>query len=416
MDSMLLMIVAIASLLLGVLVGLFLGRFDRRKNSETAASELPRLREQLRESETKRTAVETRLEEKDQNHKEKLELLKDARSQLLSEFKNAASEVIDQRQKKFSEMNSNQIGTLLKPLQEQIHKFQGHLQSTREKDSKEMGSLTQQLEQLMKLNQKMSTDAQNLTDALKGSNKTMGTWGELILQRVLETSGLERGREYEIQKEYRNAEGHKYRPDAVIFLPEKKNIIIDSKVSLVSYERAFHAIAENERMTHISDHLTSIKNHISNLSAKKYQELDGLNAPEFVLMFVPIEGALSSAIEAEQELFQLALNNRILLVSPTTLYLSLRIVEQMWKGDRQQKNAKSIATKAGALYNKFEGFVQNMQKIGDKIKDAHGAWEAGAKQLSSGKGNILGKVEELKKLGAETQKEIQEIKIDDSII
>jgi DNA recombination protein RmuC len=410
MDLTAALLLAAAVFLLGILIGLLSGmRVASRRQTDASPGEIRRLREQLSESERQRAVVTASREAEEKHHREQIGQLQNARNQLLSEFSAAAERIVDLRQKQLRDDGGRQIETLINPLKEQIRNFSDHLQEFRAREAQERGFLKRELEQLAELNRQMSDDAKQLSEALRGNNKTMGTWGEVILERVLESSGLERGREYELQKSFRAEDGRSYRPDAVLYLPEDRNVIIDSKVSLLSYERAFHAASEEERTAHISRHLDSLRQHIRELSAKPYAELRGLNAPDFVLMFVPVEGALGAAQQADPSLFQQGLDQRILLVSPTTLYLSLRIVEQMWKGDRQQRNARIIAKKAGALYDKFHGFIQDMQKIGDKLDEARSAWISGSRKLSSGRGNLINRIQVLKDLGAESSKEIQEI-------
>jgi DNA recombination protein RmuC len=410
MDLTAALLLAAAVFLLGILIGLLSGmRVASRRQTDASPGEIRRLREQLSESERQRAVVTASREAEEKHHREQIGQLQNARNQLLSEFSAAAERIVDLRQKQLRDDGGRQIETLINPLKEQIRNFSDHLQEFRAREAQERGFLKRELEQLAELNRQMSDDAKQLSEALRGNNKTMGTWGEVILERVLESSGLERGREYELQKSFQAEDGRSYRPDAVLYLPEDRNVIIDSKVSLLSYERAFHAASEEERTAHISRHLDSLRQHIRELSAKPYAELRGLNAPDFVLMFVPVEGALGAAQQADPSLFQQGLDQRILLVSPTTLYLSLRIVEQMWKGDRQQRNARIIAKKAGALYDKFHGFIQDMQKIGDKLDEARSAWISGSRKLSSGRGNLINRIQVLKDLGAESSKEIQEI-------
>ncbi len=408
-----------AAFFFGILIGLLLGiaivkRVGQGKNG-AHEGELRELRQSLIDSRASQAKLESRIEADREHHQRQLEILQDARNQLLSDFKASAGSMMENRQRQFSQDSSRQINQLLKPLQDTIQGFSRQMQDYRAKDAQDRGFLKKELEQLMELNRQMSDDARNLTDALKGSNKTMGTWGELILSRVLESSGLEAGREYRLQQEFKAGDGRRYRPDAVLYLPEGRNIIIDSKVSMLSYERAHNALTEDERQAHLKKHLVSLRQHVNELSAKEYDRLDGLQAPDFVLMFVPVEGALSTAQQSDPTLFQTAMDRKILMVGPASLYLSLRIVEQMWKGDRQQRNAREIAEKAGALHDKFAGFAADVQKIGDKLAEAREAWQSAGRKLSSGRGNLINRVRALKELGAETGKDIQKIDLKDEI-
>ena len=242
-----------------------------------------------------------------------------------------------------------------------------------------------------------------MTKALKGDNKKQGNWGEIILERVLETSGLVKDREYSIQKSLNSAEGARFQPDVIVNLPDEKNLIIDAKISLVAYERMMTAELEEEKALYLKQHLLSIKNHIDGLSAKNYQHLYEINSPDFVLLFIPIEASFSATVQADTELFNYAWNKKVVLVSPTTLLATLRTIASIWKVDRQNKNVFEIAEEAGALYDKFVGFLEDMQKIGKHIEQTQKAHDDAFKKLQYGSGNLIGKVEKIKKLGAKTK-------------
>ena len=255
----------------------------------------------------------------------------------------------------------------------------------------------------MDQSKQIQTDANNLTKALKGDNKKQGTWGEIVLERVLETSGLVKDREYSIQKSLNSAEGARLQPDVIINLPDEKNLIVDAKISLVAYERMVSAEDEEEKLIYLKQHLLSIKNHIDGLSAKNYQHLYAINSPDFVLLFLPIEASFSITVQADTEIFNYAWNRKVVLVSPTTLLATLRTIASIWKVDRQNKNVFEIAEEAGALYDKFVGFLNDMEKIGKHIEQTQKAHDDAFKKLQYGSGNLIGKVEKIKKLGAKTK-------------
>lgn len=390
---------------IGLLSGLLIGAVMWKRNTQAdVRKEVKTLREEnvlLREE---KAAAKSRLQADTEHYNRELEQLRRSRAELLNEFRDAAAGVLEQRQKQLHEENTRQLGGILRPLEQQLGQFRNHLQQIRSQDAQERGFLRKELEQLMELNQHMSSEARDLTEALKGSNKTMGSWGELVLKRVLESSGLREGQEFFLQKEFSGTDGNRLRPDAVIQLPGERMVIIDAKASLLAYERSLNAVTEDEREAHGKKHLESIRRHLKSLDAKAYERIPEIRSPDFILMFVPVEAALASALQLEPGLFQTALQKRILLVSPGSLYLSLRIIEQMWKGDRQYRNARIIAEKAGALHDKFEGFLRDLQTVGSKIQDAGESWEASMNKLSRGKGNLIRRAAELKELGAESRK------------
>lgn len=393
----------------GLLSGLLLGAILWKKSSQGEnKKELRVLRDENGRLREEKAAFMSKLQADTEHYGRELEQLRQSRAELLREFKEAAAGVLEQRQKQLHEENTRQLGGILRPLEQQLGQFRSHLQQIRSQDAQERGFLRKELEQLMELNQQMSSETRDLTEALKGSNKTLGSWGELVLKRVLESSGLKEGREFYLQKEFVAAEGNRVRPDAVVQLPGERMVIIDAKASLLSYERSLNALTEDEREAHSRKHVESIHRHLKSLDAKAYEKIPEIHSPDFILMFVPVEAALASALHSDPGLFQTALQRRIVLVSPGSLYLSLRIIEQMWKGDRQYRNARIIAEKAGALHDKFEGFLRDLQSVGAKIQDAGKSWEASMNKLSTGKGNLVKRAAELKELGAESRKTLPE--------
>ncbi len=319
------------------------------------------------------------------------------------EFSNIANKILDEKSAKFTAQNQTNLDQILNPLKANIKSFEEKVDKVYQTEAAERSQLKGVIFQLMDQSKQIQTDANNLTKALKGDNKKQGSWGEIILERVLETSGLVKDREYSIQKSLNSSEGERFQPDVVINLPDDKNLIIDAKISLLAYERMISAELEEEKTHYLKQHLLSIKSHIDGLSAKNYQHLYAINSPDFVLLFIPIEASFSVTVQADTELFNYAWNKKVVLVSPTTLLATLRTIASIWKVDRQNKNVFEIAEEAGALYDKFVGFLEDMQKIGKHLEQTQKAHDDAFKKLQYGSGNLIGKVEKIKKLGAKTK-------------
>jgi len=388
---------------------------ERRAVAEEKSSRLPALEEDLDRARQENTVLqarmselETRLEDERKNAAEKLDLLEKARDQLKIEFQNVANKIFEDKSLKFTEQNRENMENVLKPMREQLSDFKKKVEDVYDKESKERVSLLTEITHLKTLNERISEDAVNLTNALKGQSKTRGSWGEMILERVLEESGLEKGREYEVQTMYTSEEGQRRHPDVIVHLPEGKEIVIDSKVSLTAYEKFCSADTEEKRQKRLKEHIISIRNHIKDLSSKRYEELEGVNTLDFVLMFLPIEGAFWTAIESEQALFNEAFDKNIMLVSPSTLLATLRIINNIWRYEDQNKNALVIAKKAGDLYDKFVGFVEALDDVGQKIGKAQESYQTARNRLSEGRGNLVRRTEELRQLGVKAQKELPE--------
>lgn len=333
-------------------------------------------------------------------------MLQEAKEQLRLEFENLANKIFEEKSQKFTEQNQVNVAAVLNPLREQLTNFHRKVEDVYDKESKERHSLLHEITKLKDLNQQISKDALNLTNALKGETKTQGNWGEMILERVLEQSGLTKGREYEVQGKYVDEAGRRLHPDVIVHLPEQKDVVIDSKVSLVAYERYCRSDDEAERAKALSEHIASMRAHIKGLSAKSYEDLVGLRSLDFVLMFVPIEAAFILAVEHEQNLFGDAFERNIVVVSPSTLLATLRTIEHIWRYEYQNRNAQEIAKQAGNLYDKFVGFVEALDDIGDKLGKAQLAYEMARGRLAEGKGNLVGRVEALKRLGAKSKKDL----------
>ncbi len=352
--------------------------------------------------------LETQLNEERKQSSEKLKLLDQAKGQLTSEFQNLANKILEEKSLKFTEQNKKNIDQVLNPLREQLGDFRRKVEDVYEKESKDRVSLFHEIKHLKDLNQKISDDALNLTNALKGQTKTQGTWGEVILERVLEESGLHNGREYETQGTFTSEEGKRLRPDVIVHLPEGKDIIIDSKVSLTAYERYCSSEDDSQRQIDLKEHIASLKAHIKGLSVKNYEDLPGIKSLDFVLLFVPIESAFITAVENDQDIFREAFDKNIIVVSPTTLLATLKTVHNIWRYEYQNLNALEIAEKAGNLYDQFVLFIQSMDDIGDKLGKASDAYQTARKRLVDGKGNLVGRTEKLKKLGAKAKKSLDD--------
>ena len=339
--------------------------------------------------------------------------IEDLQSRFTKEFENLANKILDEKSSKFTLQNKENLDQILKPLSENIKAFEKKVEDVYVNDTKERATLAQQIKTLHELNQQMSKDATNLTNALKGETKSQGNWGEFILESLLEKSGLVKDREYFLQESITSESGRRYQPDVIIRLPENKSVIIDSKVSLIAYEKFSSAENEDERLLSIKEHILSIRNHIKNLNGKNYQNLYGIDGLDFVLMFLPIEPAFSLALQNDSGLFQEAYDKNIVIVSPTTLLATLRTIASIWRQENQNKNAIEIARQSGALYDKFVGFVEDLQTIGSRIEQTQNAYSDAMKKLSTGRGNLLNSVEKIKKLGAKTSKTLPQSMIDD---
>jgi DNA recombination protein RmuC len=388
---------------------------ERRAIAEEKSSRVPGLEEGLERVQqentvlqTKLSELETRLEDERRNAAEKLTLLQEAREQLKMEFQNVANKIFEDKSQKFTDQNRENIEGVLKPMREQLLDFKKKVEDVYDKESKDRVSLLNEIIHLKSLNEQISEDAVNLTNALKGQSKTRGSWGEMILERVLEESGLQKGREYEVQTMYASDEGQRRHPDVIVHLPEGKDIVIDSKVSLTAYEKYCTAATEETREKRLKEHIISIRTHIKNLSGKRYEELEGIRTLDFVLMFMPIEGAFWTAIESEQGLFNEAFDKNIMLVSPSTLLATLRIINNIWRYEDQNKNALIIAKKAGDLFDKFVGFVEVLDDVGQKIDKARESYQTARNRLTEGRGNLVRRSIELRQLGVKAQKELPE--------
>ena len=323
-----------------------------------------------------------------------------------TEFENIANKILDEKSQKFTDQNKTNLDIILNPLKEKIKDFEAKVDKAYKDESAERITLKAEIKNLVDLNKQISEDANNLANALKGENKTQGNWGELILEKVLERSGLVKDQEYRLQFSTNNDEGKRIQPDAVIMLPDNKHIVVDSKVSLVAYEAFVNSSIEDDKAKFIKEHILSVRTHIKSLSEKNYQSSSDFNTPDFVLLFIPIESSFSIAVQADQELFNFAWDKKIVIVSPSTLLATLRTIASVWKQERQTKNAIEIAKQSGALYDKFVGFIEDMDKIGKSIDTSKLAYEGAINKLHKGSGNLVKRAQDIEKLGAKTTKQI----------
>ncbi len=350
--------------------------------------------------------LNARYEEEIKSSNEKLVALQEAKEELSNEFKVLANQIFEDKSKQFSHTHKEQFEILLKPFREQINNFSTQSREQFQVESKDRHLLKDELTHLKTMNQRLSQDAMNLANALKGENKTQGNWGEIILEKILEESGLRKGVEYETQSSLKSNEGRVYRPDVIIHMPDKRDIIIDSKVSLVAYERYMNSDDVELKRSALKEHLASIKNHVKELSFKEYDKLQGVNTLDYVLLFMPIEGSFLLALSEDGEFFKRAYDKNILVVSPSTLMVTLRTIEHIWRTQRQQENSKKIAEEAEAMYEKLVGFVDEMKLVGSHIQKTQDSYDIAMSRLSSGRGNVIRRAQNMKNLGLKPKKSL----------
>ena len=358
------------------------------------------LREELRQSDAERVQKATLNEELNKKLEDKLLEQEQAAKLMHEKFENLANKILEQKSNKFTEKNKENIQTLLEPLDKDIRNFRKKIEEMHEKDITQHASLKEFLKNLQITQDKLSQEANNLTNAHKGNEKKQGDWGEFILERTLEASGLVKGVEFSMQQSF-----DRKRPDAIIHLPDNKSIIVDSKVSLTAYERFISSDNEETKRQSIKDHLISVKKHVDELSKKDYSSIDEVNSPDFVILFIPIEPAFGLALKEDRGLYQYAFDRKIVLVTSTTLMATIKTVANLWKLEKQNKNANDIAQRAGLLYDKFVGFIKNLEEIGDSLQKAKSAHEKAIRKISEGPGNLIGQVTKLQKLGVRTEKD-----------
>ncbi|MCO4822643.1 MAG: DNA recombination protein RmuC [Flavobacteriaceae bacterium] len=427
-DSIILIIAILASGSIGAYIGMTIAKLKSKSDKSTLEERQNQLGNTITDLKDNLTRIESNREsirrEKEfinseltrknteyenlqqQNIKRDEELIKQ-QEQLRKDFELMATKILDEKSEKFTIQNKENIKQILNPLQEKIQVFEKKVEDSQKESISMHSALKEQLLGLKDLNQQMTKEATNLTRALKGDSKMQGNWGELVLERVLEKSGLEKDREYFVQQNFTLIDGTRVLPDVVLHLPDNKRMIIDSKVSLTDYERLVNA-EDDDKALFLKSHVNSIKKHVDQLSAKKYEDLYDIESPDFVLMFIPIEPAFAIAINEDNSLYNKAFEKNIVIVTPTTLLATLRTIDTMWNNEKQQQNAIEIARQAGALYDKFEGLVSDLTGVGKKIDAAKNDYSAAMNKLVEGRGNLITSVEKIKKLGAKAKKALPE--------
>ncbi|PIQ08706.1 MAG: DNA recombination protein RmuC [Ignavibacteriales bacterium CG18_big_fil_WC_8_21_14_2_50_31_20] len=358
--------------------------------------------------------IETALQKERESTIEKLKLLENSKDELLNQFKNLSNEILEEKSKKFTQTNKDNIEGILTPLKDEFAEFKKRVNDVYKNDSDDRTALKTQIDGLKELNEKLGKEALNLTNALKGDSQKQGAWGEVILERVLEESGLQNGREYETQLSFTDEEKKRKRPDAIVHLPNNKDVIIDSKVSIVAYQNYYKTDDLNEKEKYLKEHLMSIKNHIKGLSLKNYDDIEEIKSLDYVLMFIPIESAFMLAMENNRELFSEAFEKNIVIVTPSTLLVTLKTIQNIWRYERQNKNSQEIAKRVGDLHDKFVNFTESLLDIGANLDKAKNSFETALSRLSTGKGNLVSQVQKIKSLGIKSKKEISEAIIDET--
>lgn len=401
---------------------------DQERTKEVFAQELKNQINQLKiEIEAERAKLgeanksleqsRTFFKAQDDKLKEQRQQIEDLQLKLTKDFENIANKILTENSSKFTEQNKTNLDGILNPLRERIKDFEEKVDKAYKSESAERNTLKGSIEELMKLNKQISEEANNLTNALKGDTKKQGNWGEFVLEKILESSGLVENENYTLQGKGMSLvdeDGNRFQPDVVINLPDEKHLIIDSKVSLIAYEKLLNANSEEEREKYIKEHVSSIRTHVQGLSAKNYQDLYGIHSPDFVLLFIPIESSFSVASQYDRDLFEFAWTKRIVLVSPSTLLATLKTVSSVWKQEKHTKNALEIAKKAGLLYDKFVGFIDDLKKMGDQLGKAQESYNSAFGKLSEGKGSLTNSVESLRVLGLKTKKKIDKNLLEES--
>ena len=426
-------LIFVFSILVVLIIGIFIGKiiFSGSSKTEKASLEekingllqqIEQLKQQINQTVQERETIRTEKEslaiqlskketdfenlwERNKEQKEEVEKLQE---KFTKEFENLANKILEEKTTKFTEQNKENLKNILSPLQDKIQLFEKKVEDTHKESIDYHAALRQQILGLREMNEQMSKETLNLTKALKGDSKMQGNWGELILERVLEKSGLEKGREYEVQQSFTTEEGNRVFPDVVINLPDGKKMIVDSKVTLTAYERYSNEENDEQKAQHLKEHVISLKRHVDQLSEKNYHDLYQMESPDFVLLFIPIETAFSLALNEDNTLYNKAFEKNIIIVTPSTLLATLRTIDSMWTNQKQQENALEIARQAGALYDKFEGFVTDLVKIGKKMDEAKIEYGSAMSKLVDGKGNLITSVEKLKKMGAKAKKSLPE--------
>ena len=368
--------------------------------------ELQALQQQVLQLKTENAALNARQQEQHKSNAEKIRLLQDAETQLKTQFENLAHRIFEERGKQFVEHNKSSIESLVAPLKQQLGEFKTRVETVYDNETKDRVSLREEILSLRRDTQKMNLEALNLTRALKGDHKTQGNWGEMILEKVLEQSGLRKGIEYETQSAFRDEDKRLFKPDVIIRLPDNKDVIIDSKVSLIAYERYCSTDVDQQRLEALKQHTEAVRNHIKTLSHKDYSSLKGLRSLDFVLLFMPIEAAFMAAFQADEKLFNYAFEHKIVVVTPTTLLATLRTIQNIWRYEQQNENARLIADKAGTLYDKIRGFVEDIERLGNQLNTVHRTYDSIVNKLSTGSGNLIRQASAFEELGVKVKRKL----------
>lgn len=426
-------VITLITFILALAIGIFLGKqlFSSHSKTEKASleekinglhSQIEQLKSQINQVVQERESIrgekdalmiqlskkETDFENLWERNKEQKQEVEQLQEKFTKEFENLANKILEEKTTKFTEQNKENLKNILTPLQDKIQLFEKKVEDTHKESIDYHAALRQQILGLREMNEQMSKETLNLTKALKGDSKMQGNWGELVLERVLEKSGLEKDREYFVQQSFVTEEGNRVFPDVIINLPDGKKMIVDSKVALTSYERYINEEDDETKAQYLKEHVASINRHVQDLGNKNYQDLYQMESPDFVLLFIPIESAFAIALNEDTSLYNKAFEKNIVIVTPSTLLATLRTIDSMWTNQKQQENALEIARQAGALYDKFEGFVSDLVKIGKKMDEAKVEYQGAMNKLVEGKGNLVNSVEKLKKMGAKAKKALPE--------
>ena len=358
------------------------------------------------------TEIKTRLVETEKAFREKEAMFRETGDALKKEFQLLANQIFEQQGERFQTRNVEQLNNVLNPFKEQISDFKRKVEEVYTTDAKDRASILTEVRNLQQASERVNQEAENLTRALKGDKRIQGNWGELVLERVLEDSGLRKDHEYYVQTSYRNEDGDLRRPDVIIRLPDEKDVVVDSKVSLTAYERALTAEAEDVRDASLKEHVLNVRRHVKRLSAQSYDQLDGIRSLDFVLMFIPVEAAFTLAMERDPQIFTEAFEKRLVIVSPTTLMMTLRIIDNVWRYEKQNANAQEIAQRAGALYDKVRVILEDMDQLGRHLSTASRSFDTAYSRLATGRGNLVRQVEQFRELGANVKKLLPRTAVD----
>lgn len=374
--------------------------------SKQRQDKVEELSQKINEQSIQEAKLTTLLKIERKHTEDKLRLLEQARNELKLQFENLAGRIFEEKSSKFTELNSERLDSILQPFNKELLSLRKEINTIYQSDSRERLSLKNEIDNLRDLNQQINQEAINLTNALKSDTKTQGNWGELVLEQVLQRSGLRLGFEYDTQQGFRTHDNHLQKPDVIIHLPENRDIIIDSKVSLVHWERYMNCESEDEKVTHLKQQIKAVHDHINTLSSKDYPGLSQIHCLDFVLMFMPIEAAFATVCQSDHDLLETALKKNIIVVTPTTLLATLRTVENIWKFEQQSKSSIEIARRAGLMYDKFRGFVEEIEKIGKQLNNCRNSYDNALLKLTQGRGNLVSQAEQLRELGVQVKKEL----------